>query len=360
MHDLRVAEVRDEISALAISFLTLDIKYDDVVKLLGGIQPSTVGTINQTGCWGSIVSPSSDNASSYTTDVVKAMGFADAILERLWIHVAGCPAALGGGIGLKKMAEVAVKHLTAANTKALFEYFFKRAALQASRMRSRRTTDPVNGDSTITIIDFSSIASESVLYKQEPACLKQSTDERVDARFEELTAGKAGEKRRLTPAGTTPSPSPSPAPAPTVAGTIKVSKKPATGDPPKSGTLKTSISFAPSPSPSPAPAQPPPPPPAPGPDGWTPSWAAGSITSLAKKATGSYTAVQHFNYECGRLGLPSFPCAIQELTGTCRGAPACITCQRQAALGARSIAAPDGLVAKIKAACNTDTAGRIA
>ena len=49
---------------------------------------------------------------------------------------------------------------------------------------------------------------------------------------------------------------------------------------------------------------------------------------------------------------------MQELTLSCRGAPGCRTCVAQAARAA-PIAAPAGVVAKIKAACNADTAQRI-
>ena len=75
---------------------------------------------------------------------------------------------------------------------------------------------------------------------------------------------------------------------------------------------------------------------------------------------GHGSAVQHFNYECARLAIADFPCAIQSLTGSCRGAAgSCNTCARQAALQGGLTPVPKGLVAKIKAAADGNTAGRI-
>ena len=53
------------------------------------------------------------------------------------------------------------------------------------------------------------------------------------------------------------------------------------------------------------------------------------------------------------------PCAIHELGNSCRGPPTCRKCTAQAALGAHATKTPPGLCAKIKAACDTDTASRI-
>jgi hypothetical protein len=70
------------------------------------------------------------------------------------------------------------------------------------------------------------------------------------------------------------------------------------------------------------------------------------------------SAVEHFNWECRHLGMQDMPCAMQELTGGCRGAPSCRTCEKQGTRAA-PIAAPAGLVQKIKLACDANTSGRI-
>jgi hypothetical protein len=90
------------------------------------------------------------------------------------------------------------------------------------------------------------------------------------------------------------------------------------------------------------------------PTAWsTPTWAPGSITSLSRKVAGAGSAVQHFNWECARAGLANFPCAIQSLTGNCRGiAGGCLTCAAQAALTTGATPVPVGTLAKIKAAAD--------
>ena len=82
--------------------------------------------------------------------------------------------------------------------------------------------------------------------------------------------------------------------------------------------------------------------------------------SHALSVTGSGSAVQHFNFECARLGLTEFPCAIQSLTGACRGAAGgCRTCANQTTLAGGPTAVPVGLVARIKRSADPDTAKRI-
>ena len=375
--DVRAAQVSAEINSLAIGFLSLDIKYDEVVKLLGGRKPSIHGSYNKAGAWGSTLASSPDNSSSYITDVPLAMGNADIILQRLWIDVAGCDRVATGGIGLRVMATEAVSHLTPAHTKEFFEDFFTRIALAAHRMRSRRTVDLASGEPTLPLVDFAGLAAESVVLIQDPLIAKQASDLHVDARMEErrlaeaATAAKAGAKRTMPPAAASAPPSTTAAaaqPAPTATPALSKRKAKLTfaaataaGSPAaatSTAVVTTSAPISSSPPPSPAPHTTIPPT---DPTAWsTPTWAPGSITSLSRKVAGAGSAVQHFNWECARTGLAHFPCAIQSLTGTCRGAAGgCLTCKAQAALTTGATPVPVGILAKIKAAADADTARRI-
>ena len=376
--DVRAAQVSAEINSLAIGFLSLDIKYDEVVKLLGGRKPSIHGSYNKAGAWGSILASSTDNSSSYITDVPLAMGNADIILQRLWIDVAGCDRVPSGGIGLRVMATEAVSHLTPAHTKEFFEDFFTRIALAAHRMRSRRTVDLASGEPTLPLVDFAALAAESVVLIQDPLIAKQASDLHVDARMEErrlaeaAAAAKAGAKRTMPSAAASAPPSTTAAagtPAPTATPVVGKRKAKLTfaaataaGSPAaatSTAIVTTSAPISPSPPPSPAPRTTNIPPV--DPTAWsTPTWAPGSITSLSRKEAGKGSAVQHFNWECARTNLAHFPCAIQSLTGTCRGAAGgCLTCAAQAALTTGATPVPVGILAKIKAAADADTARRI-
>ena len=201
--DVRVAGVRDEIAALAIGFISLDISYEAVVKLLGGRQPSESGPVNKAGAWGSTLASSSDKTSSYITDVPEAMDQADIILQRLWIEVAGCDATPSGGLGLKAMAKIAVSHLTPENVKLVFEDLFTRLALAAHRMRSRRLVDSASGEQSLPLVNFTALAAETVRIIQDPLIAKQAAKADVDARLAEIDAAraaqatKAGDKRPL-------------------------------------------------------------------------------------------------------------------------------------------------------------------
>ena len=375
--DVRAAQVSAEITSLAIGFISLDIKFDELVKLLGGRKPSIHGSYNKSGAWGSILASSLDNSSSYITDVPLAMGHADTILRCLWVDVAGCDAVSTGGIGLKSMAIEAVSHLTPAHTKEFFEDFFTRIALAAHRMRSRRTVDLASGGLTLPLVDFAALAAESVIIIQDPLIAKQASDQHVDARMEErrlaeaAAAAKAGAKRTMPPAAASAPPSTTAAGAPAPTATPTVSKRKAKASfaaavvagPPAAATSAAIVTTS-------APtSSPPPPPPVPRTNippstdatAWsTPTWAPGSITSLSRKVAGAGSAVQHFNHECARTGLVNFPCAIQSLTGTCRGAVGgCNTCTVQAKLTTGATPVPIGLIAKIKAAADADTASRI-
>jgi hypothetical protein len=93
-----------------------------------------------------------------------------------------------------------------------------------------------------------------------------------------------------------------------------------------------------------------------------PSFAPLSISRLIDKANKN-AAIDAFDFICKQQGLAAhMPCAIKELTGSCQGPPQCRKCTAQAALiagGGTATTVPAGLVAKVKAACNPDTAGRI-
>lgn len=260
-------------------------------------------------------------------------------------------------------------HLTPANTKLVFEDFLTRIALSANRMRSRRSVDPTSGEQTIHLINFAALAAETIRHVQEPLITKQASNMQVDDRLAEhaADAAKAGAKRPLptvstvTPNTTTVVPTlpgkrkgrlPSAATAAAAAASVTT---------PTAAPTSTAITIIP-----PVPLAPPPPPAPPlGPPAahtaWTaPTWALGSITSLSKKIPGHGSAVQHFNFECARLAVVDFPCAIQSLTGTCRGvAGDCRTCATQAARQGGLTPVPKGLVAMIKAAADANTAGRI-
>ena len=372
--DVRAAQVSSEILALAMGFISLDIKFEDLVKLLGGRRPSIHGSYNKAGAWGSTLASSPDNSSSYITDVPLAFGHADDILTRLWIDVAGCDAVPTGGIGLKVWGIEAVSHLNPANTKLVFDDFFIRIGLAAHRMRSRRTVDPTSGEPTLPLVDFAALAAESVTIIQDPLIAKQASDLHVDARMEERKledAAKAGAKRTLphaaasAPPSTTAAGATAPTATPTASkrkGKLSFAAAAAAGSPAAATSTAIVIASAPI-------SSPPPPPPAPraaippstDAAAWTtPTWAIGSITSLSRKVAGAGSAVQHFNHECARTGLANFPCAIQSLTGTCRGAAGgCNTCTVQASSTTGATPVPIGLVAKIKAAADADTARRI-
>jgi hypothetical protein len=364
--DVRVAQVRDEITSLAIGFITLEINYDELVKLLGGREPTESGSVNKSGAWGSTLASSADNTSSYITDVPEAMIHADAILPRLWIEVAGCDPVSTGGVGLKAMAKTAVAHLTPEHCKLFFVDFFTRIALAAHRMRSRRTVDPTSGEQTLPLVSFAALAAESVRHVQDPLIAKQASKADVDARLAEIAAAvaaasaKAGAKRPLSAPAATATPAaaatPTATPGKRKARTPAAAPAAAASSSAATGPIATIVSAgtAPSaPAPSPAPDAPE--------DGWTtPTWAVGSIISLSKKLPGSGSAVQHFNAECTRLAVTNFPCAIQALTGSCRGAAGgCRTCRDQAALPTGPTPVPIGLVARIKRSADPDTAKRI-
>ena len=369
--DVRVAGVRDEIAALAIGFISLDISYDAVVKLLGGRQPSESGPVNKAGAWGSTLASSSDKTSSYITDVPEAMDQADIILQRLWIEVAGCDATPTGGLGLKAMAKIAVSHLTPENVKLVFEDLFTRLALAAHRMRTRRLVDSASGEQSLPLVNFTALAAETVRIIQDPLIAKQAAKADVDARLAEIDAAraaqatKAGDKRPLLAAASVAASAVAATPTVGAAGKQRkgrASVAPAAATSPSAASGLTVIAAA-----APAPA-PPPSLPTAAPDtaaaadaGWsTPTWAVGSIVSVSKKVTGSGSAVQHFNFECARLGLTEFPCAIQSLTGACRGAAGgCRTCANQTTLAGGPTAVPVGLVARIKRSADPDTAKRI-
>ena len=266
-------------------------------------------------------------------------------------------------------------HLTPANTKLVFEDFFTRIALSANRMRSRRSVDPTSGEQTIHLINFAALAAETIRHVQEPLITKQASNMQVDDRLAEhaADAAKAGAKRPL-PTAITVTPNTA-AVVPTLTGKRKgrvpsaataaaaaaAASAAASVTTPTAAPTSTAITIIP-----PAPLAPPAPPASPlappvAHTAWTaPTWAPGSITSLSKKIPGYGSAVQHFNFECARLAVEDFPCAIQSLTGTCRGvAGDCRTCAAQAVRKGGLTPVPKGLVAKIKAAADANTAGRI-
>jgi hypothetical protein len=245
-------------------------------------------------------------------------------------------------------------------------------------MRSRRTVDLASGEPTLPLVDFAGLAAESVVLIQDPLIAKQASDLHVDARMEErrlaeaAIAAKAGAKRAMPPAAASAPPSTSAAatgtPAPTAtpgAGKRKpkLSFAAATAAGSPAAATSTAIVATSAPIPSSPPSSPAPrtTPSVDAITAWsTPTWAPGSITSLSKKVAGAGSAVQHFNWECSRTGLAHFPCAIQSLTGTCRGAAGgCLTCAAQAALTTGATPVPIGILAKIKAAADADTARRI-
>lgn len=148
---------------------------------------------------------------------------------------------------------------------------------------------------------------------------------------------RAAAAKAAAAAGTAPAPAPAPAPAAARAPAAAPSGAGPSGAAPTAGG-----GGAPQQAPS-----------------WTPTYAANSITRLVDNAN-KRGAVEHFNWECQQLGMREIPCAFQELTQNCRGgAGGCRTCAAQDQRGAQRIAAPSGIVAKIKAASNADTASRI-
>ena len=225
------------------------------------------------------------------------------------------------------------------------------------------------------IINFAALAAETIRHVQEPLITKQASNMQVDDRLAEhaADAAKAGATRPL-PTAITVTPNTA-AVVPTLTGKRKgrvpsaataaaaaaAASAAASVTTPTAAPTSTAITLLP-----PAPLAPPAPPASPlappvAHTAWTaPTWAPGSITSLSKKIPGYGSAVQHFNFECARLAVEDFPCAIQSLTGTCRGvAGDCRTCAAQAVRKGGLTPVPKGLVAKIKAAADANTAGRI-
>ena len=365
VHDIRVPSAREKIDALAASFVSGAISYEPLVELLGGRQPSEAGSVHTEGAWGVTTESGANGTSSYITDVVEAAGHADSILGPLWGELAGCTGATRDGVGLKALARQAVAKLSAANTKKVFEDFFQRFSLASHRMRTRRDVDH-DGNWVVTLVDFDELRKRSVTLVLDPAINQQNSEAAVDQRFADLVAS-AGQKRGSAALTLAPSPSggPSQAPAPSPApGRNRKKDDRAPSPAPASATGATAPSpspaatapgpaaSAPQPAPSPAPSS------APGP-AWKPTYAPGSITSLIKKVQGSKSAVEHFNYECGLLNLPIYPCAMHELSGKCRGAQGgCRACEGQAKRSP-PIPAPPGLVAKIKLACDASTAAML-
>lgn len=385
----RVASVADDISNLALTFIHLVIDHELIVRLLGGRRPAAKGAASfGAGTWGST------SEGAYKVDIPLAYQHAFKILGKLWGRGFGSPTT-EEDFGLPQRARDTVSQLSAANANAYWVDFWERVALAAEHFRTRASS---------SVPDFEALATETDEVKLTPIISQQEAQEAARAEATAVATAvatsiaSAGQKRLASGNPTAASvASPAPAPASTAgqsgkstakqrkanaraaahqAGTAAAAPAPAGAPASAATTFATVVA---SPAPAPAPAAPAPAPavqqsrvtaaaaPAPSPGhreqsaaqtAPTPSWAAGSITRFSDKDS-KLGAVECFNFECRRLGLgQAMPCAIQSLTGACRGPPGCRTCVQQAQRSPPT-PTPAGLVAKIKGAADANTASRI-
>ena len=324
-------------------------------------------------------------------DIPLAYQHVGRILGRLWGHGFGSPLT-EEGFNLAQRARDTVSQLSAANSNKYWEDYWERIALAAEHFRTR---------SSASVPDFEATSLETIEIKLTPIVSQQEAQEtardtaRDEARkeaaaFLQQMQASAGQKRfasgnptpasasttaaPATPTGPTqpkaansrqrkantraaahqaaggassssaPAAAAAPAAAPTYAAIIAPGSASTACQAASAATAHVPVLAAPV-----AQSRPPAP---------TPSWAPSSITKLSDTST-RLGAVECFNFECRRLGLgASMPCAILSLIGTCRGPPACHTCTAQGKL-ARPTQPPAGLVAKVKAACDANTAARM-
>ena len=371
----RVATVADDLKAVAGQIVAGVLHYDTIVRLIGGRPPSNDGedlSEHAAGCFGEPL------GETWQTDVPLAMGHLGTILGTIYGEGLGCTLGLEEGFGLQATARRAVAEgLSAENTRKLFVHWFKEVAYQ---MQCLRTSTHGTPDSRLP--DWVGAGLEARRVKLTPAVRRQTADAAAAgagaaagaaAALQALADGSAGVKRdgsgRLKKAlALAPSPSPSPAPAtPAKSSSARRREQRAAAKAAAAAATGTTPAQAPTPAtaPAPSPAPAPAPSPAPAPPGapaWAPTWAAGSITRLNydKANPDVKSAVMLFNHACrNEFGLgAAMPCAIAALTGTCHGPPQCRTCGAQATRTPPT-PTPAGLVARVKAACDANTAQRI-
>ena len=365
VHQRRVAEVADDLKILATQIQCLTIDLDLAVRLLGGTRPSSDRGKSKhgKGRWGSI------DEAHFATDVPAALQHLGVIVAATWGSAGGMtmPSDLAD-LGWNDLAREVVGSLSHTNTAEFFKDFFQRLSLSAVHMRTRKSPS-----GSVELPDVDALAAETSEIHFKPVISEQNAEQAAreeakkycDAAIAGLKrpsnavnssqaapaasnpAANTGPKPKKAPKGaasstsatgttTAPAPTPATAPAataPTPAGSAGT-------------TPRTAASFAP----SPAPTSP-----------WTP--ADGTISKFidSKDHKG---AVEYFDYLCKQAGLSAaLPCAIDhmDLRG-CHGAPGCRKCVKLDALvatGQPKTPVPAGVVDRVRAACDANTAAKI-
>ena len=387
----RTASVKDEIDQLALAILTMLWDAANVllaVHLLGGRKPSKKSrSLHGAGSWGVL------DQASYKVCIPRAFSHLGRIIGQVWGVAFGCSLTEGADFGISRRADAAAEQLSCENCKLFLLDWGERITEAAERFRTRRPTE---------LPDIEALGDETEDEKLTPIITKQDAEEaaeaRADSRVTQLLAS-AGVKRPAS------SPAASSASQPVVAQLVAQpsggaqAAAPSGQQPPLSKTAKRKASAAAKAAALASgvqPAQPQPkqtpvtfaqvaqggqvrlPTPAqiaavgpaapaaaasPAAAGWAPSFQPGEFQrpfSDEKATPVVHGAVAGFNWSCRHEhGLSAhMPCAIQSLTGTCRGPPSCRTCAAQAQRQPPT-PTPAGLVAKVKAACNAATAQMI-
>jgi hypothetical protein len=377
----RVAGVADELELLLVSIFTLVFDYKLIVKLLGGRRPSDKGKSGHAaGEWGH-----TDQA-HYKVDVPLAMAGLGAILGEVWTAL-GATLTEDADFGMSRRARDVVSQLSDVNTAGFYADYFDRLAMAGELWRTRPSAPVPDIEALGDEAEAAELAP--VVAKQDTEAIAESTATRIaEAHFRSLQAPIAGAKRNAAgnQTGTQPVLATAVAPAAAVArlpGTPGPVGAPGTRAAKRAtrtaahqaaqaaaGTPAAARAPAPAPASVPAPAStqavvaptPVQAAAAPAASAWVPTFLPLSITRLIDKSTKA-AAIDAFDFVCRQQGLAAhMPCAIKELTGSCQGPPQCRKCTAQAALvsgGGTATAAPPGLVARVKAACNADTASRI-
>ena len=410
----RVANIAADILKAAQGIVSLTVPYELVITILGGRPPSKrlTAAARSTyggGSWGvSTEAEETRDTARWREAVPLALGYVGAMLAAILGDGMGCSTDDQPDFGFAELAKEAIAMgLTDAHVRTLFVDIFQKLALEGSRFR---TVVGAPKPDLITIIEEATADHlEPAAERQELAEYARKAAEAVigDIEARLLAAGNlpaAGAKRNQPPAGKPPKqpntstatglqpaagqPATPPAGTPVVTGSRKQLRQARTAaakaanaaaainaagaappGTPLQSALKTptiGVSFAgttPQPTTPVVAATPPPSTKAattPSGAAWAPTWLANSITSFTKNPTSGPSAIDHFDFVCKQAGLTPPPCAFMSLKQAgCHGAPRCHRCAQAAANGT-TLDPPAGTVAKIKAACNTNTAAMIA
>lgn len=398
----RIASVEDDVNTLALEILKGHITYKLARKLLGGRKPSSASergkSIFGTGAWGDEV--------PFAVSVVEMAKHLGNILHQVWGKGAGSPMGTEDGFGIERVFREAVASLSEENTGLLAVDFFQRAGLGASRFRTRRGAPPV---------DWAECAQTSEALKLNPAVDEQNAEAaasqiaakvatEVATQIAAMAAAAAGQKRPYVAAaaaglqtglatqasgGAPPSPVKGAPGVPGAPGTGKEKRRlraeahaaakmagaagapPATagaaGAPPATGLAQSRVTQSAVQAAVASPAA------VPtavvthaataaagggggAAAGWTPTFAANTITSFINKATRD-GAVEHFDYICKQAGLAAaMPCAFASLA-TCQGT-VCRKCADQATRSPPT-PIPAGAVKRVKDACTPAVALKV-